>query len=220
MSSTAPAQPAAFVRPKPPTPQSVTVDEPGGDADDPQLAALLRQLDEPWGQRPDRDDQLLAPLPDSGLWKRVRYFGVEHFVGFRYGKDHHALAIGFVQEVPVGTPVTSELCMRRFEQWGRPQTKPFDVKFGPFSVERQRWREQRLEIHAVDGRFSAAFSTTSFSAAWAAYPAYGDGCLIYAVAVPWREHPELAQQVRDRWVNEGFRLMDPKTLERAVRKTG
>ncbi len=205
-------------RPAPPSPASVTVKEPGGDAPDRQGAALYRQLDEGWGLRPDKDDQLLVPLPDSEHWKRVRYWGVEHFIGFRYGSDHHALAVGFVQEMPAGTPVTSEMCMRRFEAWGRPQTKPFDVKFGPFAVVHQRWRDQRLEVHAVDGEFSAAFSTTSFSAAWAAFPAYKDGCLIYAVAVPWRKHPELARQVRDRWVKEGFTRVDPKTVERAVRK--
>lgn len=205
-------------RPKPPTPSSVTVKEPGGDAADPGEAALLRQLEGAWGKRHDKDDQVLLPMPDSAHWKRVRYWGVEHFVGFRYGNDHHVLAIGFVQEVPAGTPVTTDTCMRRFEQWGRPQTKPFNVKFGPFAVHHQRWRNQRLEVHAVDGEFSAAFSTTSFSAAWAAFPAYTDGCLIYAVAVPWRDHPELAKRVRDRWVTEGFVQIDARTTERAVRQ--
>lgn len=196
----------------------MTVKQPGGDASDPEEAALFRQLDEAWGSRTDKDDQLVLPLPDASHWKRVRYWGVEHFVGFRYGNDHHVLAIGFVQEVPAGTPVNTETCMRRFEAWGRPQTKPFNVKFGPFAVHHQRWRNQRLEVHAVDGEFSAAFSTTSFSAAWAAYPAYADGCVVYAMAVPWRDHPELAKQVRDRWVTEGFARIDAKTPERATRK--
>jgi hypothetical protein len=209
---------AQSARPKPPTPESVTIKEPGGDAANPEEAALFRELDEAWGQRGDKDDQMLLPLPDAEHWKRVRYWGVEHFVGFRYGNEHRVLAIGFVQEVPAGTPVTTDTCMRRFEAWGRPQTKPFDVKFGPFVVHHQRWHDQRLEVHSVDGEFSAAFSTTSFSAAWAAYPAYSDGCLIYAVAVPWREHPELAKQVRDRFVNEGFVQVDPKTPLHAVRK--
>jgi hypothetical protein len=220
--SATPGQPSvaasAKPRPKPPSPESVTIKEPGGDAADAQEAALFRQLDEQWGLRGDKDDQLLLPLPDSDHWKRVRYFGVEHFVGFRYGNQHHLLAIAFVQELPPGTPVTTDTCMQKFEAWGLPQTKPFDVKFGPFAVHHQRWHDKRLEVHAVDGEFSAAFSTTSFSAAWAAYPAYGDGCLIYAVAVPWRDHPELARQVRDRFVNEGFTQVDPKTPTRAMRK--
>lgn len=209
---------AAQARPKPPTPASVSIVEPGGDAEDAQQAALFRQLDQTWGQRSDKDEQLLLPLPDAEHWKRVRYWGAEHFVGFRYGKAHHAVAVGFVQEVPAGTPVNTDTCMRRFEAWGRPQTKPFDVKFGPFAVHHQRWRDQRLDIHAVDGEVSVGFSTTSFSAAWAAYPAYSDGCLIYAVGVPWREHPELARQVRDRFIKEAFTQVDPKTPTRAVRK--
>jgi hypothetical protein len=216
--ATADAKNAPKARPKPPSPSSVSMKEPGGDAADPQEAALFRQLDEAWGQRNDRDDQLLVPLPDSNHWKRVRYWGVEHFVGFRYGNEHHALVIGFSQQVPPGTPITTDTCMRRFEAWGRPQTKPFDVKFGPFAVHQQRWRDKRLEVHAVDGEVSVGFTTTSFSAAWAAYPAYSDGCLIYAVAVPWRDHPELARQVRDRFIKEGFTQIEPKTTEHAVRK--
>lgn len=203
---------------RPPSPESITIQEPGGDAADPEGAALLRQVNEAWGLASDKDDQLLLPLPDAAHWKRVRYWGLEHFVGFRYGDEHRVLTVGFVQEVPTGTPVTSETCMRRFEAWGRPHTKPFDVKFGPFAVHHQRFRDQKLEVHAVDGEFSAGFSTTAFSAAWAAYPAYRDGCLIYAVAVPWRDHPDLARQVRDRWINEGFTRIEPKTTERAVRK--
>jgi hypothetical protein len=211
-------QEAPKARPKPPTPSSVTMKEPGGDAADPQAAALYRQLDEDWGHRSDRDDLLLVPLPDSEHWKRVRFWGVEHFVGFRYGNEHHALAIGFSQQVPAGTPVNTDTCMRRFEAWGRPQTKPFDVKFGPFQVHQQRWRDKRLEVHAVDGEVSVGFTTTSFSAAWAAYPAYSDGCLIFAIAVPHRDHPALAKRVRDRFINEGFAKIDPKTVEHAVRK--
>src|SRR6185436_13955225 len=49
----------AKARPKPPSPESVTVKEPGGDAASPEEAALFRQLDEAWGQRDDKDGQLL-----------------------------------------------------------------------------------------------------------------------------------------------------------------
>jgi len=192
--------------------------EPGGDAADPQHAALLRQLEIGWGARVDKDDQALLPMPDWENWKRVRYWGVEHFVGFRYGNDHHLLSIGFVQDVPDGTPVTTDTCMRRFEAWGRPQTKPFNATFGPFAVHHQRWRNQRLEVHSVDGEFAVGFTKTEFSAAWAAYPAYPKACFIYAVAVPWRDHPTLAREVRDRWVKEAFALVDAKTTERPYRK--
>jgi hypothetical protein len=38
------------------------------------------------------------------------------------------------------------------------------------------------------------------------------------MAVPWRNHAELAQQVRDRWVAEGFERMNPLTTSRPERK--
>ena len=189
-----------------PTPATVTVKEPGGDAQDPHAAALERLANAPWGTRNDRDAQLNVPLPDSDNWKRVRYFGVEHFVGFRYGDDHHAMVIAFTRPLPAGTQMKSDTCMRSFEAWGLPQTHPFDVKFSPFETNLGKWQGKILESRMVDGRLNLGFSSSEFSGAWAAYPAYADGCLVLAVAVPWREHKELAQKLRDRWVSEGFPL--------------
>jgi hypothetical protein len=201
-----------------PTATTITTREPGGDASDPHGAALERLLAAPWGARNDKGDQLWAPTPDWGNWTRVRYFGFQHFTGFRYGDDHHMLAVVFVQDVPEGTPMKSETCMRRFESWGFPQTQGLDVKFGTFVPHFSKWRKEPLEIHAVDGHLNFAFTSADFSAAWAAYPAYPNACLIYAVAVPWREHRDLAQKLRDRFVNEGFPMMTPRTAERPVER--
>jgi hypothetical protein len=202
----------------PPTPETVTVAEPGGDAHDPHRAALLRQLEEPWGMRNDKDDQIHAPLPDWEKWKRVRYWGVDHFTGFRYGDDHHAVAVAFVLDLPEGEPNDSRSCLRRFEQWARPQIKAFDVKLGPVGVRESRWRDQKILIQFVDGRVDSAFSRREYSAAWTAYPAYPDACLIYAMAAAWREHPELAKKLRDRWVADGFTRMHTLTPGRPYRK--
>ncbi len=181
-------------------------------------AALRALLGAPWGARNDKDDQVHAPTPDWEHWRRVRFWGFEHFTGFKYGKDHHVIAAVFVQDVPAGTPVKSETCMRRFEAWGRPQIKSFDVKFGPFNVKWGRWRDQPLMVTYVDGQLNYGLSRVEFSGAWAAYPAYPNACLIYAVGVPWRGHGELAKKLRDRWVDEGFAFMDPLTPERPFRK--
>lgn len=202
---------------KPPTPASISIKEPGGDAQDPQRAALERLLGEPWGGRTDKDEQVLAPMPDWEHWKRTRYWGFEHLVGFRYGKEHRAMIAARVQELPAGTPVKSETCMRVFEDWARPQIAGFDVKLSPFQVKVVRWRDQPLVIHTVDGWVSWGIGSADFSAAWAAYPAYKDGCLIHGVAIPWREQPELAKQVRDRWVKEGFVSLNAMTVEKAYR---
>ena len=188
------------------------------DAADSHEAALMRLLNSPWGARNDKDDQVHAPLPDWEKWKRVRFWGFEHFTGFKYGKDHHVVTAAFVTELPPGTPVRSETCMRKFEAWGRPQIKSFDVKFDEFKVKWSRWRNQPLMISYVDGKLNWGLSRVEFSGAWAAYPAYPNACLIYAVGVPWREHEALAHQLRDRWMDEGFEQMNTLTAERPYRK--
>jgi hypothetical protein len=202
----------------PPAPATVTVKEPGGDSADPHSAALTRLMSAPWGTRNDKDDQVRVPLPDSENWKRVRYFGVEHYVGFRYGDDHHAMAIAFTQQLPVGSVMKSDICMRHFEAWGLPQTHPFDVQFSPFESHLGQWQGQVLESRSVDGRVNLGFTASEFSGAWAAYPAYPDGCLVLAIAIPWREHKDLAQKLRDRWVSEGFQLMAVAGSVRPERK--
>jgi hypothetical protein len=207
----------AAVPMRPPTPTSVTIHEPGGDAEDPERAALERLLGEEWGARPDRDDQLLAPMPDAEHWRRTRYWGFEHLVGFRYGSEHRAMIAVGVRDLPPGTPVKSETCMKAFEDWARPQIAGFDVKLSPFVTKVVRWRDQPLVIQSIDGWVSWGIGSSDFSAAWAAYPAYKDACLIYGVAIPWRGQPELAKRVRDRWLNEGFTTMQVLTVEKAYR---
>jgi hypothetical protein len=92
-----------------------------------------------------------------------------------------------------------------------------DVRFEPFHTTLARWRDQPLVIQSMDGWVSWGISSTDFSAAWAAYPAYKDACLIYAVAVAWRDSKDLAQKVRDRYVHEGFVNLQALTEEKAYR---
>jgi len=99
----------------------------------------------------------------------------------------------FVQDSEEEHP-SSEDCLRRFEAWGRPLTKPFDVDFQPFHPHYAKFRERPLIALSVDGELSFAFSRPQFSAAWAAYSVYPHACLISAVAVPWRKDAELAQK--------------------------
>jgi hypothetical protein len=196
----------------------VTVAAPGGDAADPHEAALQRQLASDWGYRTDKDDQVEIPLLDWDHWKRVRFWGVQHFVGFRYGKDHHAVAIVLVQDAPQGETVDSRSCLRRFEVWARPQLAAFDLKLGSGSERKAVWQKQPIYVRSVDGQVSVGFSTRGFSAAWTAYPAYPDACLVYAMAAPWDTRPELARRLRDRWASEGFERLVALTPGRPYRK--
>lgn len=203
---------------KPPTPQTVTVAEPGGDAHDPHAAALQRLLDEPWGRRNDKDNQLHAPLIDWKTWKRVRYWGVEHFLGFRYGDDHHVVALAFLRDIEEGTNNASERCNRRWEKWARPKLKAFEVQLSTIGQRVTEWRGEPLMVRYVDGYVDYALKRRHFSAAWASYPAYPDACLTYSMAVTWDGSEDLARQVRDRFVQEGFEQLLPLTETRPYRK--
>ena len=178
----------------------------------------MRQLNEPWGLRNDKDDQLHAPTPDWQNWKRVRFRLVKHFTGFRYGEEHYVMALAFLLDVPPTSKQTTESCMNRFEAWARPQLSDYEVSFGEFQSTFKRWRGQPLQVNYVDGPVNVGLERHDFSVAWAAYAAYPDACLIYAVAVPWFEHGALARRVRDRWVAEGFQHMRPLTEHRPYRK--
>jgi hypothetical protein len=218
----------------PPTSSSINREEPGGDADDPHAAALERLLQEPWGWRNDKQDALHVPLPDWKNWRRIRYFGVPTFVGFRYGDDHHAVIAIWVREVEEGT--TPDQCMDAFEKWAAPTAHDFSVEVSPGSVTRSPWspdgrraeggsagnstdgqkREGAGEvvIKSVDAEINTLLSKKSYSAAYATYLMWPKTCTIFGVAVPVRDSVELAQKVRDRYVQEGF-----WRIERHVEKT-
>lgn len=202
----------------PPTPASVTIEEPGGDASDPEEAALLRQLEEPWGSGRDKDNQLVVPMPDPHHYKRVRYSILDHFVGFRYGEDYDVMNIVFVQDVPAGEPTDAHSCMRRIEKWAHPQMKAFDVKIGEMAQTQQKWRGHDIAVKTLDGYVDFGLKRRRFSAAYAAYPAYPDACIVFGVAVPWGEHEDLARRVRDRWVVEGVPRLRPLTKTGPHRK--
>src|SRR5262245_22302774 len=46
--------------------------------------------------RLDKQNSMRIPLPDADRWTRVKFWGIPSLVGFRYGKDHHAIVGAFV----------------------------------------------------------------------------------------------------------------------------
>lgn len=202
----------------PATPQSVTRDQPGGDAHDPHREALTRQLTQPWRFRPDRDKQLLVPMADATNWKRVRYWLLDHFTGFRYGKDFHGINVVFVQDVPKGQADDADSCMQQLEAWAQPHVEAFDVTMGPVSESRSAWRGTSVPVRTADAAVDFGLGRRKFSAAWAAYPAYPDACMVFAFAVPWRKHPQLAKQVLEHWMVEAVPRLKPLTETRPYRK--
>ncbi len=201
-----------------PSPDSVSVQEPGGDAPNAHAAALWRQLTEPWGERNDKDDQLWVPLPDWEHWKRVRYWGIEHFSGWRYGDQHHVAAAAALLDVKPGERHDSERCLQRFDAEAIPKAKRLGVGVTSRHVVTRRWRDKPLYVEVADGWADSAFTRQHYSAAWAAYAAYPDACLVYFAAFQWRDDEALARRARDRWVDEGFSRVRPLTERRPYRK--
>ena len=145
----------------PPTQSSITRDEPGGDASDPNESALKRLLSEGWGWRNDKQDALHVPLPDWSNWRRIRFFGVPTFVGFRYGDDHHAVIAIWVREADDGTTV--DQCLDAFEDWAKPTARSFSVDVGEPTVTRLNWHPSPNEqADLMVKSFDAKISTLIF----------------------------------------------------------
>ena len=201
----------------PPTPTSINREEPGGDADDPHLSALERLVNEPWGWRNDKQDALHVPVPDWKNWRRIRYYGVPSFVGFRYGDDHHAVIGVWVRDADEN--VTSEQCLDSFEKWGAPTAHTFSVKLGPVTTARKSWNfggtdgagELEIVIKSLDAEVNTLFATKEYAAAYAGYTMWPKTCTVFGIAVPFKERPELARQLRDRYVADGFHRLRRNT---------
>lgn len=200
-----------------PSPQSVQQDSPGGDAPDPHAAALARMLGASFGWATDKDDQVRVMLPDAALWKRVRYHGFEHLAGFRYGDQHHAIAVVLVLDTRQNRAPTPETCMRYAETLARPRARALSLETQPIVETKVPWRGQSLVMHSVDGEFPFGFRRVAFSAAWLAYPAYESACLYQAFAVQYEGHPQLARRLRDRWMTEAASQVDIRTTTKPYR---
>jgi len=109
--ATACAKPAAPTQPAgaPPTPKTVTAANPGGDANDPEFAALDRLAKEQWGFQRDFWNTLHIPLVDWKNWQRTRITGNPTRASFRYGKQHYAVAT--IWYTPIEGANDPEACM-------------------------------------------------------------------------------------------------------------
>lgn len=173
-------------------------------------SALERQMLAQWGWRSDKDRQVRVPLPDWKSWQRIRLWNIDHLTAFRYTKAHHAVTTVFAVEMEDMQP-TSFGCMAEFERKGFVLLDRHHVKIGPVTSLTRPWRGNEISVHQTDGRAPFLLSQYEFSAAWAAYPAYDNGCLIYATVVLWEGEPQLARTLRDRWVQQAVRRVNPLT---------
>ncbi len=190
---------------KPPTAKSVTAANPGGDANDPEYAALTRLAAEPWGFRRDFWNSLHVELVDWKNWQRTRILGNPTRASFRYGKDNHAVAT--VWYTPMEGANEPDACLAKFLDYATPIAETNGIRVG----DRERLRMTQsigaevrpIVVEMLSGRLDSLIGANDYMGAVAAYQSFPGTCLVQAFAIVATNHPELAKKARDRWVAEG-----------------
>jgi hypothetical protein len=200
-----------------PSPESVQLARPGGDAPDASAAALVRLLEEPLGAMRDKDNQVVVHYPDSRNWKRIRFRTFDHLVGFRYGDTFDATVVVLAVDTRAGRKSDSRACIRQVETMARPRLRALSVTIGPIGETEITWRDQRVIVHSVDGVLPWGFHRIEFSAAWVAYAAYDKACLIHGIGIKHEQRADLAHLVRDRWILEIAADLEARTTTKPYR---
>lgn len=193
-----------------PTPGSITKEEPGGDAPDPELAALTTLAEGKVSRRWDKPEVLQVHLVDSKLWRRVKASALPSRVMFRYGDETHALAVVMYQ--PSEGPDDVRSCLAKFMHFADDAASTYDITYEVSPVyERQQKLEggktQTMLLQLAEGRVNAPFFQDDYVGGIAAYPSFPGTCLVQAIAFIATDHPEAARRARDRWVNDAAPLL-------------
>jgi hypothetical protein len=193
------SQPAIPVAPAPP-PKDDGKPAQGGQGGQEHAAALeqLKAAHLDW--RVDRQNSVRVLLPDAGTWLRVKFWGVQSLVGFRYGKDHHAIVGGFVVHVPDET--VPGACGKAFEAWAQPYVDAFEVELEHEPPKAVPWNGKIVDIDALVATTATLGSHDQYAAAYATYPAWPGACLVLGIAIPARDEIDRAKAVRDRFADE------------------
>ncbi|MBX3212001.1 MAG: hypothetical protein KF850_08210 [Labilithrix sp.] len=211
-SGTQPSRPVAAASP----PRDDGKSAQGGTGGTSHSAALEQLKVAPIASKSDKQGSVRVPLPDAEHWTRVRFLTLKSLVGFRYGKDHHAIFAAFVTHVDDNS--VQGACNKSFEQWATPWVEAFEVELehdppvafawsapSPPGADPPVKRISIVDVDPVHAKTATVLARESYEAAWAAYPAWGDkACLVMGVAVPARDDPQRAREVRDRFLQEVF----------------
>ena len=181
-------------------------------------AAALEQLKSaPLAVRVDKQGSVRIPLPDAEHWTRVRFLTVKSLVGFRYGKDHHAIVAGMVTHVPDNT--VQGACNKSFEQWAEPWIRAFEVDVTHDAPAAFPWRAPEpaaaggkpvtqtvaiVDVYPVHAKMATVLARESYVAAYTTYPVWDNACLVVGVAIPENDEAERAVAARDRFVKDVF----------------
>jgi hypothetical protein len=150
--------------------------------------------------RSDRHNAVRISLPDAGHWTRVKFWGVKSLVGFRYGKDHHAIVAGFVLHVEDEN--APEACTKVFEEWAQPYVDSFEVAVEHDPPKAFPWNGKIVDVDSVVARTATLGDHDEYASVYATYPAWKHACLVVGIAIPARGELERAKAVRDRFTTE------------------
>jgi hypothetical protein len=197
--SAAPSAHPQVVAPAPPPKDDGTPAQNG--AGGIEHAAALEQLKVgSLGGRVDRQNSVRVELPDAEHWMRVRFWGVKSLVGFRYGKDHHAIVAGFILHVDDETAPGS--CGATFEHWAQPWVDSFEVTIEHEAPKAVAWSGKIVDIDSLVATTATLGDRDQYAVAYGTYPAWKGACLVLGVAVPARNELDRAKAVRDRFVSD------------------
>jgi hypothetical protein len=192
------SRPLQPVAPAPP-PKDDGQPSQGGSGGQEHAAALEQLTHGELAWRDDRQRSVRLQLPDGSHWTRVKFWGVKSLVGFRYGKDHHAIVAGFVLHVDDGD---QGACAKQFEQWAQPYVDSFEVKLEHDPPSAFPWTGKIVDVDSLVASTAMLGVHEQYVAGYATYPAWPGACLVLGVAVPARDELERAKAVRDRFVSE------------------
>jgi hypothetical protein len=167
-------------------------------------AAALEQLKQaPLGApREDAQNSLTIALPDGEHWTRVHFWGVPTLVGFRYGKEHHAVIGAWVMHIADNK--VQGACGKAFEEYAKPYIATFELEVAHEEPTAFMWQKEIVEVDVFRAKTATLLSHEDYAAAVAAYPVWKNACLIIGFAMPYRGEEERAVAARARFVKDAF----------------
>jgi len=193
----------------PPDPKTISAKEPGGNAYDPQKAALDRLASEDWGWKKDKLDNFHVPLSDWQNWKRVKYWGVPTFVGFRYGDNHRAVAALWARAVQSGDPSTPAACLNRFEEWATPLAQGYSTTISNErdSLVRGKGKDE-IVVRTLEATVHSIFGNRKYLGVVGTTIGWPNVCLTWGYAFKVEDAEDAARKARDRYAKEAFQQLE------------
>ena len=189
----------------PPTPATVTKEEPGGDAASPEVAALMRLAEQAFATSADRQATTFVPLADAQQWRRVRFWMFDPFTGFRYGDAHHAVAGVYLIDSPKDA-ATSADCLRAFERWARPLVQGMEIELSDPAARTVTWRGAPMTVRTRDATVLWGAQKKTWAGVYGAYVPWPGTCAVLAYAFRGEDDLALARRVRDRFAEGAYPL--------------